>query len=1036
MRSYVRRDLLRNPRRTLTSLVGVALGVGLFSGVLFFVDASVAAMTQRAVAPLTLDMQRVLSSSLVRGLSLSEHIDAHGPLTAAEEVLVTLTVSNGGGQPANEVVIKDKPPSPLEYVPGTTTQNGIIIADIDGRSPLAQGKALTGLNIGRLAVGQVVIVTYLARVTTAISDVATLAVRGKISSREAVVPIAANAPEGATLGQLALAIEKISGVAAADALSFVDLPAGSLSAGGRTVPDRIRVFAFDRRYAEHYPSIRVAAGSFASAAVLLSAEASRALAAEPGATIELKLPGGAAALSLLVSGVTDLSRAKPLFSSRKSRKFEDFLYVPNAIVLTPTTFEDVIIPAFQAANAVRGSVIRSEPVREVDVLVDRSALPSDPAGALSLTRSIAASINAVAPGQDHLIDNISNTLAVAEDDAAVGKRMFVFLGLPAALLAAVIAAYAATIHADSQRREQATLRQHGAGSRVLLRALVVRAVALAGVGSLLGIALGYLSALVILGQHTLAQAPFAQLTGSVLVALGVGVLTTGLALYLPGRRALARDVVSERRESAPQRDPVWRRLRLDSVMLVTALVGQIIAQRAGAFDAPVTSVTTGGTVSLPSALLLAPVVVWFAGVIVAGRAAQAVTSRLAVPADGYGTVVRGTLVRSLRRRPRELVNGIVGVGLVIAFGTSVVLFAATYDAAKVNDARFTLGSDLRITPSPVSPEPHTAEFTAKLQVVGISEVTPVVFGLDNSVLIGQYDQDGRDLAAIEAAGFASVATLSDSFFEAHSAPRALTTLASQPNGVLVDTRTVDQLSVQPGDDVQVVLARGTDNQVTKTLRVVGVFERFPGFPQGVHLVINLAFYQQSTGLADVDFYLARASDRGSNGRLRAVQALTSGPGAHEPLSIDSTETTNDRDQSSLTALNVTGLIRLDLLYTLLMAAATVAIFVSGLTLQRRREYVILRAQGARTRELRLLILAESGLVAIGGLAAGMAVGSGMAYMFVQILRPLFILDPNLTFALGDVARLAGVSMAAALASGLIATAILRTLRPAELLREV
>ncbi len=60
----------------------------------------------------------------------------------------------------------------------------------------------------------------------------------------------------------------------------------------------------------------------------------------------------------------------------------------------------------------------------------------------------------------------------------------------------------------------------------------------------------------------------------------------------------------------------------------------------------------------------------------------------------------------------------------------------------------------------------------------------------------------------------------------------------------------------------------------------------------------------------------------------------------------------------------------------------------------------------------------------------------MAYMFVQILRALFVLDPNPTFAIGDVARLAGVSMAAALASGLIATAILQTLRPAELLREV
>lgn len=1036
MRSYVRRDLVRNPRRTLATLAGIALGVGLFSGVLFFVDASAAAMTQRAVAPLSLDMQRVLSSPLGRGLSLSEHLDAAGALLPGQEVLVTLTVSNLGSQPANEVVVQDQPPAPMEYVPGTTTLDRAVIADVDGRSPLAQGAARTGLNIGRVPPGGAVVLTYRARATTEISDVGTLVVRGRVSSREAIVPIPANAPAAASLGQLASAIEQISGVAAADGMSFVDLPAGSLHAGGRTVPDRVRVFAFDHRYAEHYPSIRVTSGSFAPDAVLLSAEASRALAAAPGATIELRLPGDGAALSLPVSGVTDLSRAKPLFSSRKSSKFEDFLYVPNAVIVTPTIFDAVIIPAFQAANAVPGSVIRSEPVREVDVLVDRSGLPADPAGALNITTSIAKSIEAVAPGQDHLIDNISNTLEVARDDAAVGKRMFVFLGLPAALLAAVLTAYATRIHADAQRREQATLRQHGADGRVLLRVLVVKAVVLAGAGALLGTALGYLSVLVILGRDTLAEAAFSQLAGSALVALGVGVLTTGFALYLPGQRALARDVVSERKEIAVRRDPVWRRLRLDIVLLVMALAGQIIVQHAGAFDAPVTSVTTGGTVSLPSALLLAPMIVWLAGVVLAGRGVEGVTSRLPIPASGFGTTVRGTLLRSLRRRPQELVNGIVCVGLVIAFGTSLTLFAATYDAAKAGDARFTVGSDLRITPSPVSPDPHTTEFTTKLQVTGVNAVTPVVFELDNSVLIGQYDQDRRDLAAIDAEGFARVATLSDSFFAGHSATNALAKLAAEPNGVLVDSRTTDQLSVEPGDDVQVLLARGTDSQVTETLHVVGVFERFPGFPQGVHIVINLAFYQQSTGLANVDFFLARTTDRGRNGLSRAVEALRSGPGAHEPLGIDSTETTNDRDQSSLTALNVNGLVRLDSLYTLLMTALAVAIFVSGLTLQRRREYVILRAQGARTRELRLLILAESALVAIGGLAAGVVVGTGMAYMFVQILRPLFVLDPSLEFAIHDVARLAGVSIAAALASGLIATAILRTLRPAELLREV
>ena len=79
MLTYVWRDLVRNPRRTLATMVGIALGVGLFSGVLFFIDGSGATMTERALAPLALDMQRVLSSPLGRNLRLEETITPHGP---------------------------------------------------------------------------------------------------------------------------------------------------------------------------------------------------------------------------------------------------------------------------------------------------------------------------------------------------------------------------------------------------------------------------------------------------------------------------------------------------------------------------------------------------------------------------------------------------------------------------------------------------------------------------------------------------------------------------------------------------------------------------------------------------------------------------------------------------------------------------------------------------------------------------------------------------------------------------------------------
>ncbi len=118
-----------------------------------------------------------------------------------------------------------------------------------------------------------------------------------------------------------------------------------------------------------------------------------------------------------------------------------------------------------------------------------------------------------------------------------------------------------------------------------------------------------------------------------------------------------------------------------------------------------------------------------------------------------------------------------------------------------------------------------------------------------------------------------------------------------------------------------------------------------------------------------------------------------------------------------------------------MSAAAIAIFVFGLMLQRRREYVTLLAQGMREPGAPGARAGEAALIAIGGLAAGLLVGAGMAYLLVHILRPLFILDASVTFPAATIATLAGVAMLAALASAFSAAALLRRLRPTELLRE-
>lgn len=1048
MLRYVWRDLVRNLRRTLASLLGITLGIGLFSAVLFFDDGSGATLTRRAIAPLAVDMQAVLKAPLGRTLRLEEQVVAPGALAAGGEAEVRLTVANEGAVAANEVVVSGEPPASLRYVPGSTTQRPMPdggapagaaagLADVEGQSPLAQGAAHTGLNLGTLAPGAGVTFSYRAKADDDVAEVSALQLQGRVSSREAVVPVASNAPRPQTAAQLEAAIARIPGVVAADALSYVDLPPSSLSAGPATIDQPVRVFAFSSRYQQRYPSIRVAAGSFGTATAMVSAEAARALGAAPGGQVTLALPAGSPPLVLPVGGVVDLAQARPLFSSRKTSKLEDFLYVPHSIVVDPATFERAVVPAFRATAAAEGNVVKSLPSSEVDVLVDRDRLRASPAPALAQTTAVARALEGVGPEEIALIDNISNTLTVARDDAAVGQRMFVFLGLPGIVLAVLLTAYAGSILAAATRREQAILRLRGADRSRLLRMLGAKALALALVGSVVGAGLGLTSATVALGRDEMAAAPGRDLLVSLVLAVVAGSLSTALALCLPGAWSLRHVVHQERRELAVSPAPRWWRWRLDLVLLAVAAVAEAVALRTGALDAPAVNIREGQGAVLPARLLLAPLVLWLGGTLLTVRLVRTITARLPVPTPpSFGGPVRGTLFRSVRRRSWALATGSVGVGLVLAFATALTIFAATYDATKAVDARFTVGSDLRVVPSVRSPRPRPSSTDATLQVDGVASVTPVVFKLENAVLIAAFNQDRKDLAAIDAASFERTAALADSFFVDQTAEEAMEELRSDPAGLLVEAATADDLSIEEGDDVQVLLARGTDRQALESFRVVGIFERFPGFPQGTDLVANLATYQGATGLTAADFFLLRATDDSGPGLARVEAALRDGPGRLDPIDVETTRTALNRDQSSLTALDLNGLVDLDSLYATLMSAAAIGIFVFALLLQRRREYVALRALGLGTGEVLGLVVGEAALVVVAGLAAGVAVGLGMARLLVHILRPLFVLDPVWTVPLGRMALVGLLPVAAAFASALVATLTLRRLSPTEVLRDL
>lgn len=124
------------------------------------------------------------------------------------------------------------------------------------------------------------------------------------------------------------------------------------------------------------------------------------------------------------------------------------------------------------------------------------------------------------------------------------------------------------------------------------------------------------------------------------------------------------------------------------------------------------------------------------------------------------------------------------------------------------------------------------------------------------------------------------------------------------------------------------------------------------------------------------------------------------------------------------------------MYTALIGGAGIAIFVFGLLLQRRKEYVTMRALGIRMAPLWALVFGEAATVALISIGIGSVAGAVMAYVFVKILAPLFTIQPtSLTLPADQLAILVTLILGGMLLSVAFAARSLRRISPVELLRE-
>jgi putative ABC transport system permease protein len=758
----------------------------------------------------------------------------------------------------------------------------------------------------------------------------------------------------------------------------------------------------------------------AKTGVLLFQQTAANLQARPGSTITIKRQG-LAPVQVTVDGIVDLPQADTLFQKVGAPVGAQAQAPPDNVLIVPATTWHRL---FDPLASRRADLVHTQ----VHVRLDHQ-LPNDPSAAYSTTTGQARNLEVKLAGTGLVGDNLGATLAGARSDALYAQVLFLFLGVPGAVLAGLLTATVAGSGRDRRRREQALLRTRGATTRQLTTLGIAEAAVVGIIGSALGLALAFAVGHLAFGTARFGATPGAAAAWSA-AAVAVGLVIAAASVAIPAwRDATGRTVVAARRTIGRPENPRWMRWYLDLILLIGAFVVYRITSRSG--YKLILAVEGVPSISVDYWAFAGPALLWAGAGLLTYRLTTVLLQRgrtlLGAALRPLAGGLSDTVAASLSRQRRLVAKGAALVALTIGFAASTAVFNSTYNQQAEADAVLSNGADVTATISPGAHVSPTSQLQRNIAAIGgVRHVEPLQH---RYAYVGA---DLQDLYGVDPSTVVTAGRLQDAYFQGGSARSLMAKLAAKPDSILVSAETVHDFQLLPGDAITLRLQNGR----TKAFRnvkfhYVGVAKEFPTAPKDSFLLANASYIAQQTGTDTVGSFLI---DTGGHNITKVADNVRQQVGSRATV----TDLASSRKTvgSSLTAVDLAGLTRVELGFALALAATA-----TGLTLwlglaERRRTFAIASALGANARQLGAFVWAETGVVALAGLLAGTTIGWALSKVLVTVLNGVFDPPPStLAVPWTYLLVLLAVSAAATITAALAALAGARRPR-VELLRAV
>ncbi len=788
------------------------------------------------------------------------------------------------------------------------------------------------------------------------------------------------------------AIGKTTPYTALEHVGYADVAGFTATTGGTvqtTGPGK--VLGISARYRQFFSTeIRQLTG--AEQGVLVAQQTAANLHVKEGDIVTIKrmtLPP----VRVKVDGVVDLPNADSLFQAVGVPPGTAPHAPPDNVLLIPDGQWHGI---FDPQSRIRPDTVRMQ----LHVRIKHN-LSGNPDAAYVAVNRLANNLEARISGSGIVGNNLAARLAGVRADALYARVLFLFLGLPGAILAILLTLAVAGSGKKQRLRGQKLLRVRGATVAQVLKFEAVEAV-ISGVGGvLLGIVLTYTTSKLITSAGIMMnRLTFFWIAGAAMAGF---LLAPAATMYPAWKQARHFTVAASKALVRRAGNPLWQKLYVDVIVLGIAFLEY---WRTASTGYQVVLAPEGvPQISVHYEAFIAPLFLWIGGVLLSMRLWENGLERGTTMLSRLLSPIAGNLSRvvaaSLGRQRVLLTRGVVLVALAVSFAVSTAVFNTTYNVQSRVDAELTNGSDVKISGSTASPP--SSKFKELKALPGVVGAQPM---MHRFAYVGK---DLQDIYGIDPKHIGEATNMSNAFFASGNAQSTLSKLAKQPDGVLVSEETRRDFQLQQGDQLNLRLQSAADHQYHRVpFRFIGVVREFPTAPKDSFLIANAAYMAQKTGMDAREIVLIRAEGNAAELAGRARKVVSSLAGA-KVTDIGSVQRIIS---SSLTAVNLHGLTQLELIFALLLVmGATGLILALGLS-ERRRNFAILEALGAKSRQLGAFIWSEGLLMLVGGGGIGTLLGFGIAQILVKVLTGVFDPPPeHLYIPWGYMAVLAATAIA-------------------------